>query len=64
MDKIYGSYLNAHLLRGYNNLKAGKYEEALKDGLTALKYPENMMVAEEYRGGRECEVYYFVGNCL
>jgi len=61
VDKIYGSYLNAYLLMGYKNLKAGKYKEALKDGLTALQYPTNMMVAPEYRGGRECEVYYFVG---
>ena len=61
VDKIYGSYLNAHLLRGYNHLKAARYEEALKDGLAALNYPENMMIAEEYRGGRACEVYYFVG---
>jgi tetratricopeptide (TPR) repeat protein len=61
VDKMYGSYLNAYLLRGYKNLKAGKYKEALKDGLTAMQYPTNMMVAREYRGGRECEVYYFVG---
>ena len=62
VDKIYGSYLNAYLMMGYKNLKAGKYKEALKDGLTALQYPTNMMVAPEYRGGRECEVYYFVGE--
>ena len=61
VDKIYGSYLNACLLRGYKNLNAGKYKEALKDGLTAMQYPDNMMVAREYRGGRECEAYYFVG---
>jgi tetratricopeptide (TPR) repeat protein len=62
VDKMYGSYLNSYLLRGYRNLKAGKYKEALKDGLTAMQYPDNMMVAREYRGGRECEVYYFVGT--
>ena len=27
-----------------------------------MQYPTNMMVAPEYRGGRECEVYYFVGT--
>jgi tetratricopeptide (TPR) repeat protein len=42
-------------------LKAEHYSEALKDGLAAMKYPENMMIAEEYRGGRACEVLYFVG---
>ncbi len=62
VDKMYGSYLNAYLLRGYKNLNAGKYKEALKDGLTAMQYPDNMMVAREYRGGRECEAYYFVGE--
>jgi len=62
VDKMYGSYLNAYLLNGYKNLKAGRYKAALKDGLTAMQYPDNMMVAREYRGGRECEVYYFVGE--
>lgn len=62
LDKIYGSYLNACLLRGYNHLKVERYSEALEDGLAAMKYPENMMIAEEYRGGRACEVYYFVGS--
>ena len=61
VDKMYGSYLNACLLRGYEHLKAGRRKDALKDGLSALTYPENMMVAEEYRGGRACEAYYFVG---
>lgn len=61
VDKMYGSYLNACLLRGYGHLRAGRYKEALNDGFTAQKYPENMMVAEEYRGGRACEAYYFVG---
>lgn len=62
VDKLYGSYLNAYLLRGYHHLLAGQTKEALSDGLSAMKYPENMMAAREYRGGRACEVYYFVGT--
>jgi tetratricopeptide (TPR) repeat protein len=61
VDKMYGSYLNACLLRGYAHLRAGRIKEALRDGLNAQKYPDNMMVAEEYRGGRACEAYYFIG---
>ncbi len=62
VDKLFGSWLNAHLLKGYHYLLAGHTKEALIEGLSALKYPENMMVAREYRGGRACEVYYFVGT--
>lgn len=61
VDRLFGSYLNAYLLKGYHHLLEGHTKEALSDGMSALKYPENMMVAKEYRGGRACEVYYFVG---
>jgi tetratricopeptide (TPR) repeat protein len=62
VSKAYSSYVDAHLLRGLNNFNSGKYENALADWLNALKYPENMMVAESYRGGRESQVYYFLGT--
>jgi len=62
VDKMYGSYLNALLLEGQGYLNTGNTKKALEYGLLALKYPENMMVAEEYRGGRACEAYYFVGS--
>ena len=62
VDRMFGSYLNAYLLKGYHNLLKGNTKEALSDGMSAMKYPENMMVAREYRGGRGCEVYYFVGT--
>ncbi|HJZ41844.1 MAG TPA: DUF5107 domain-containing protein [Bacteroidales bacterium] len=61
VDRMFGSYLNAYLLKGYHHLLEGNTKEALSDGMSAMKYPENMMVAKEYRGGRACEVYYFVG---
>jgi len=34
----------------------------LADYQNALAYPENMMVAQSYRGGRESQVYYFLGT--
>jgi tetratricopeptide (TPR) repeat protein len=49
------------LLRGHKNLKEGKYKEALNDCLSALKYPDNMIIDQAYRGGRTCEVYRFIG---
>jgi len=62
VSKAYSSYVDAHLLRGLNNFNSGKYKETLSDWLNALKYPENMMVAESYRGGRESQVHYFLGT--
>ena len=62
VSKAYNSYVDAHLLRGLNNYNSGNYESALDDWLNALKYPENMMVAESYRGGRESQVYYLIGT--
>lgn len=62
VSKAYSSYVDAHLLRGLINFNSGKYKEALSDWLNALKYPENMMVAQSYRGGRESQVYYFLGT--
>ena len=62
VDKIYGPYLNALLLRGDSYLNLGRYEEALKDGLEALNYPKNMIIDQAYRGGRTVEVYYFIGR--
>ena len=62
VSKAYSSYVDAHLLRGINNFNSGEYKETLSDWLNALKYPENMMVAQSYRGGRESQVYYFLGT--
>jgi len=59
---VHGAYVNAHLLRGMNQFKAKRYAEALKDYEAALEYPENLETAEPYRGGRACQVHYFVGT--
>ncbi|MBL7110760.1 MAG: DUF5107 domain-containing protein [Bacteroidales bacterium] len=62
ISKAYGSYVDAHLLLGLENIDAGQYEQALYHYSEALKFPKNMMVAEPYRGGRLCEVYYRMGT--
>ena len=62
VSKAYGSYVDAHLFRGISKCQEGRCEEGLTDFLKALEYPENMMVAESYRGGRESQVYYYLGT--
>jgi len=62
VSKAYGSYVNAHLLRGQQNYRSGLFGEALQDYLSAREFPDNMMVAETYRGGRLGQVYYFIGT--
>jgi tetratricopeptide (TPR) repeat protein len=61
VDRIYTPYLDALLLRGYKELKGGQSKAALKDGLTALVYPTDMLIDQAYREGRTGEVYYFIG---
>jgi tetratricopeptide (TPR) repeat protein len=62
VSKAYSSYVDAHLLRGWDSFQQGRIDEALEDYLAALEYPDNMMVAEPYRGGRSAEVHYFIGT--
>ncbi|KPL10002.1 MAG: hypothetical protein AMS26_22085, partial [Bacteroides sp. SM23_62] len=62
VSKAYSSYVDAHLLRGWDSFQQGRVQEALEDYLAALVYPANMMVAEPYRGGRSAEVHYFIGT--
>jgi tetratricopeptide (TPR) repeat protein len=61
ISKAYGSFVDAHLLKGLDFLKQGDNGMALEEFTSALEYPDNMMVAQPYRGGRECEVYYYIG---
>lgn len=62
ISKAYGSFVDAHILKGLNFLKQGDNSKALEEFTSALEYPDNMMVAQPYRGGRECEVYYYIGR--
>ena len=62
VSKAYGSFVDAHLLKGLDYLEQRNNTRALEEFTMALEYPENMMVAQPYRGGRECEVYYYIGS--
>lgn len=62
VSKAYSSYVDAHLFTGWILMHNEAYEEALKHMQAAGKFPENMMVAKPYRGGRSGQVYYFIGN--
>ena len=62
VDRVYSSYLDALLLRGYKRLKAGQYKDALKDGLATLVSPANITVEQSYRSERTSEIYYLIGT--
>jgi tetratricopeptide (TPR) repeat protein len=61
VSKAYGSYVDAHLLKGLDLLGKKNYKSAMVHFNKALEYPDNMMVAQPYRGGRESEIYYYIG---
>ncbi|KPK77534.1 MAG: hypothetical protein AMS25_16820, partial [Gemmatimonas sp. SM23_52] len=62
LGNIHTTYVDAHLLRARQHLEADRYSDAIRDYQAALEYPENLEVAEPYRGGRECQVYYLLGE--
>ena len=62
ISKAYNSYVDAHLLKGLEHFNERRYDLALSHYAEALKFPATMMVAEPYRGGRLCEVYYHMGT--
>jgi len=61
ISKAYNSFVDAHLFVGWNLLREGNNEAALNQMRKADEFPENMMVARPYRGGRSVQVYYFTG---
>jgi len=62
LGNIHTTYVDAHLLRAAEHLRAGRFSNAMNDYAAALEYPLNLEVAEPYQGGRECEVYYLMGE--
>jgi tetratricopeptide (TPR) repeat protein len=62
VGNIHDTYVDAHLLRGRQHLKAGRHEQAVRDFRAALEYPENLEVARPYHGGRDCQVYCLLGR--
>ncbi|MBN2489507.1 MAG: DUF5107 domain-containing protein [Planctomycetes bacterium] len=61
IDNIHTTYVDAHLLRGWQRLDAGKAREALADFEAALRYPENLEVAPPADGGRAGQCWFFSG---
>ncbi|MHC4570821.1 MAG: DUF5107 domain-containing protein [Planctomycetota bacterium] len=59
---VHGAFVDSHLLRGTNHFKTRRYRDALRDYKTALEYPENFEMTTPYRGGRDCQVYYFIAT--
>jgi tetratricopeptide (TPR) repeat protein len=59
--EIYGVFVEAHLLRGSRNLKAGDGRAALRDFEAALTYPRNLEVARPASGGGSAKIHYFIG---
>jgi tetratricopeptide (TPR) repeat protein len=62
VSKAYNSYVDAHLILGWELMKKGDFDKAVHHMKLAGEFPSNMMVAKPYRGGRSAEVYYFTGK--
>ena len=60
--RIHDIYVDAYLLRGEERMRAKRYEEALRDFQAALEYPGNLEVGRPLRGGRDSQVFYFIGS--
>jgi tetratricopeptide (TPR) repeat protein len=62
--EIHSVYVDAHLLRGQKAMAEGNHERALRDFRAALEYPDNLEVGRPTSGGRDAEIYYFIGLAL
>ena len=58
---IHDVYMDAYLLRGEGEFKAGKYQEALNDYEASLEYPENLEVGRPYHETRLPQVDFLMG---
>jgi len=58
---VHDVYVDACLLAGERELRAGKFNEALGDFQAALEYPENLEVGRPYHESRRPEVDYWLG---
>jgi tetratricopeptide (TPR) repeat protein len=61
---IHGVYVDAHILRGMRSMTEGFHDRALQDFKAALEYPENLEVGRPASGGRDAELYYYIGRAL
>ncbi len=62
--EIHGVHVDAHLLRGQREMDEGRFDQALRDYMAALEYPDNLEVGRPASGGREAEIHYFIGTAL
>lgn len=58
---IHSVYMDAHLLKGDQEFRAGNYQEAKKEYEASLLYPENLEVGKPYREPRLEQVDYLLG---
>jgi tetratricopeptide (TPR) repeat protein len=60
---VHEVYVDAHLLRGQQRFKAGRYAEALKDYAACLEYPDRFETGRARRdGGKTAEIQYLLGT--
>jgi tetratricopeptide (TPR) repeat protein len=58
---IHDAYMDAYLLKGDRDFRAGRYQEALKNYEASLLYPVNLEVGQPYREPRLAQVHYLMG---
>jgi tetratricopeptide (TPR) repeat protein len=56
------SWTDAHLLRGHEHMRSGKYREALADYQQALEFPESLQAERTEGASRAAEVAYWIGS--
>lgn len=60
---VHEVYVDAHLLRGQQHFKAGRFAEALKDYAACLEYPDRFETGRPRRdGGKTAQIHYFLGT--
>ena len=60
--RIHDVYVDGHLLRGSQHLKADNFDEALKDFHAASEYPENLSVGRPRNDRRAPQVAYYIAT--
>jgi len=61
-EDIHNIYMDACLMHGEKQLKAGRAQDALRAYEASLEYPENLEVARPYHESRLAEVDYWMGR--
>jgi len=60
--ETYYYWVDAHSLKALDQMKAGKYENAISELNSALLYPENLEVGKPLDDDRNAMIYYFMGQ--